>query len=82
MSRAAAAPDRPPYARAVRGTNIPDGGLPCRERYALNQSTPAGMLPCQRLCIRCGRVTARRDQNGMPWCGGELPTAQSTLETA
>lgn len=63
-----------PYLRPAGGTRIPDGGLPCRERFALDQNTPAGMRPCQACCIRCGRVTARRDPDGMPWCGGELPT--------
>jgi hypothetical protein len=63
-----------PYMRPPAGTRRADGMPPCRERYALNQSTPAGMLPCQKLCILCGRVTARRDHDDMPWCGGELPT--------
>lgn len=47
----------------------------CRERVYLDQTTPAGLVPCQRLCTRCGRVTARRDPAGMPWCGGEPVTA-------
>jgi len=45
-------------------------GNPCPERAGLDQSTPAGMRPAQKCCIRCGRVTARRDSEGLPWCGG------------
>ena len=82
MSQAAAVLDRPttepdptPHKRAPHGPSIPDGGLPCKERFALSQSTPPGLLPCQKLCVRCGRVTARRDQQNMPWCGGSLPAA-------
>ncbi len=26
-----------------------------------------------RMCIRCGRVTARVDADGVGWCGGEFP---------
>ncbi len=26
-----------------------------------------------RMCIRCGRVTARLDTDGVGWCGGEMP---------
>lgn len=63
-----------PYMRAAKGTPVPDGGLPCKERFALDQHTPEGMPPCQKCCIACGRVTARRDENGMPWCGGNPPT--------
>lgn len=63
-----------PFMRPAAGAPIPDGGLPCRERFALDQSTPAGMRPCQACCVRCGRVTARRDAEGLPWCGGNPPT--------
>lgn len=45
-------------------------GPECVERSSLPQSTPAGSRPCQRMCVWCGRVTARRDFDGMPWCGG------------
>lgn len=48
-------------------------GLPCPEREGLDHDTPAGMRPSQKMCIRCGRVTARRGQNGYAWCGGQLP---------
>lgn len=62
------------YMRPAGGTPIPAGLPPCRERYALDQRTPAGMTPCGACCIACGRVTARRDPDGMPWCGGNPPT--------
>lgn len=26
-----------------------------------------------RMCIRCGRITALLDADGVGWCGGELP---------
>lgn len=48
---------------------------PCPEREDLDQTTPAGLLPAQKMCTRCGRVTARRDAAGMPWCGGDPITA-------
>lgn len=49
---------------------------PCRERVDLDQGIPAGLLPCQQMCARCGRVTARRDPDGMPWCGGDPVTVE------
>jgi hypothetical protein len=51
-------------------------GHPCPERAALDQNTPNGMRPCQAMCIRCGRVTARRDSHGYAWCAGEAPEPQ------
>lgn len=67
-----------PYMRPADGTRRAEGTPQCRERYALNQATPAGMTPSSKLCLRCGRVTARRDADGWPWCGGELPTIGAT----
>lgn len=49
---------------------------PCPQRADLDQDTPAGMRPCQKLCVACGRVTARRAVNGNPWCGGEPLTPE------
>lgn len=46
------------------------GASPCPERGLLDQTPPAGMRPCQKLCIRCGRVTARFDDQGLPRCDG------------
>lgn len=63
-----------PYMRPPAGTRRAEGIPQCRERYALDQSTPAGMPSNHKCCIVCGRVTARRDHDGMPWCGGALPT--------
>ena len=71
---AAAVEPPAPYMRPPAGNRLAAGIPPCRERYALNQHTPAGMTPSQKCCIRCGRVTARRDCDGMPWCGGNPPT--------
>lgn len=65
-----------PYLRPPAGPRRAEGIPPCRERYALDQRTPDGMTPCGACCIHCGRVTARRDQDGMPSCAGSLPTAQ------
>ena len=47
-------------------------GAQCPERDRLIQVAPAGGPPFQRMCIRCGRVTARSDGDTMPWCGGGL----------
>lgn len=58
------------YGHLVKSTG------PCPERAGLEQGTPPGLTPCQQCCIRCSRVTARRDQAGMPWCGGEYPTVE------
>jgi len=63
-----------PYLRPPAGTRRAEGIPPCRERYALDQSTPEGLTPCQACCTLCGRATARRDPHGMPWCGGNPPT--------
>lgn len=52
------------------------GGLACRERVGLDHASPAGQ-PCQAMCVRCGRVTARRREDGYAWCGG----AQALAET-
>ncbi len=43
----------------------------CPERELLDQHTPPGIVTAQQCCIRCSRVTARRDTDGEPWCGGE-----------
>lgn len=64
------------YRRAHLHQHLAQGGLACRERVDLDQSTPDGLLPSQRCCTRCGRVTARRDPDGLPWCGGE-PVAEA-----
>ena len=63
-----------PYLRPPTGTRRAEGIPPCKERYALDQHTPDGITPRGACCIRCGRVTARRDPDGMPSCGGTPPT--------
>ena len=67
-----------PYMRPAAGLRRAEGIPPCKERFALNQATPPGMTPRGACCIHCGRVTARRDEDGWPWCGGELPTIGAT----
>lgn len=47
-------------------------GPECPERSRLVQANPGGGPPFQRMCLRCGRVTARSDGDGLPWCGGGL----------
>lgn len=56
---------------ASRGRGLDGPACPIREH--LDQRTPVGMRPQGALCTRCGRMTARRDENGLPWCGGSLP---------
>lgn len=65
-----------PFLRPPAGTRLANGVAPCPEYYVLDQRTPAGMTPCGACCIACGRVTARRDPDGMPWCGGNPPTTE------
>lgn len=54
---------------------------PCPERDQLDQGArPEGYAwPCQVLCVRCGRVTTRRDPEGLPWCGGTVVTRDQRL---
>jgi len=47
-------------------------GSECSERRLLVQFQPDG-APRVRMCMRCGRITARDDGDGTPWCGGLLP---------
>lgn len=64
-------PDRPPG----RGHGLE--GPPCRERADLDQGY--NLLPSRHaLCVRCGRVTARRDTDTMPWCGGSAVAEPGT----
>jgi hypothetical protein len=42
-------------------------GPECPQRALLAQTVPE---PTTAMCVRCGRITARRDIDGMPWCGG------------
>jgi hypothetical protein len=48
---------------------------PCRERDHLPQLVEGN--PFHRMCVVCGRITAREDVDGLPWCGAERfsPTA-------
>lgn len=50
-----------------RGSGL-DGPV-CLERQDLEQGNPPGLIG-QKLCVRCGRVTARVDDDGVAWCGG------------
>lgn len=48
-------------------------GPPCPER-AVGVQVPVVDGPVrQRMCICCGRVTARLDGDGLAWCGGTMP---------
>lgn len=55
---------------AVRGQGLT--GPECAERRLLLQHPPGGGPPYSRMCVRCGRITARADGDEMPWCGGLL----------
>lgn len=64
-------PERPYRLRELHDHLARSGG-PCPERAVLDQASAPGQ-PSQALCGRCGRVTARRDPDGRPWCGGTHP---------
>lgn len=71
------------YRRGHLHAHLAAATPPCPERAGVDQSTPAGLRPSQRMCHQCGRVTARRRLSGMPWCGGDPITAgQLTAEIA
>lgn len=55
-------------------------GSECPERRLLAQIQPEGP-PRVRMCVRCGRITARDDGDGMPWCGGLLPVERQQVAT-
>jgi hypothetical protein len=40
----------------------------CPERGRLPQLADGD--PHHRMCVVCGRITARQDSDGLPWCGG------------
>lgn len=63
-------PERPYRTRELHDHLVRSANA-CQERAGLDQSTPTELLPAQQLCIRCGRVTARRNDAGLPWCGGD-----------
>lgn len=65
---AGAAPPAPPRRPDGRGAGL--DGPACAERADLGQ-TPDGLRV--RMCIRCGRITARLDTDGVGWCGGNIP---------
>lgn len=59
-------PRRPPG----RGKGL--DGPACEERLTLDQGYTVHP-PSQAMCVRCGRVTHRRDTDGLAWCGGDPP---------
>jgi len=63
-------PERPYRTRELHD-HLVRSGAACPERAGLDQSTPWGLPPSQKMCVRCGRVTARRDAASLPWCGGD-----------
>jgi len=55
-------------------------GPACHERAQLDQG--GGLQPPQQaMCFRCGRVTARRDTDGMPCCGGAFTPQTAAAPT-
>jgi hypothetical protein len=66
-----AAPDPVALVQRPAGRGRGLDGPACPERLHLDQSCVLG--PRQSMCIRCGRVTARKDTDGKPWCGGDIP---------
>lgn len=45
-------------------------GPPCQSRGLLDRDNPPDLI-VQKMCVYCGRVTARVGDDGLPWCGGE-----------
>jgi hypothetical protein len=64
--------EAPPSGRRPEGRGRGLDGPACPERAELPQSAPTGGPPYHRMCIRCGRVTARSDVELVAWCGGEF----------
>lgn len=65
-----------PYRHGQLYEHLARSATACPERAGLDQATPVGMRPAGKCCVRCGRVTARRDGRGMPWCGGQPVTPE------
>lgn len=59
-------PKRPPG----HGTGL--DGPACPERVQPQFPTCDGPVRT-RMCVRCGRITARLDGDGVGWCGGDMP---------
>ncbi len=55
----------------ARGRGIE--GPACPERKVMTQAAVGREPPFQTGCHRCGRVTYRRDLDGVGWCGGYIP---------
>jgi hypothetical protein len=49
-----------------RGRGLDGPACPEREHLDQGYNPP----PRQAMCVRCGRVTSRRDTDSLPWCGG------------
>lgn len=54
--------------RPRRPHNLGLMGPVCPEREKLDQTSRG--KPNQAMCVQCGRATARRDDDGLAWCGG------------
>jgi hypothetical protein len=70
-------PQQPTPGFALHGSRTGTGGglngPPCPARDGLDQTAPAGGVGGPGMCVRCGRVTARRDRAGLAWCAGTGP---------
>lgn len=60
-----------PRRPAGHGTGLE--GPVCPQRSQLAQFPTRDGPVRYRMCIRCGRVTALLDTDGVGWCGGEMP---------
>jgi hypothetical protein len=59
-----------PLRPAGHGTGL--DGPPCAER--VRPQFPDDGDYRVRMCVRCGRITALLDLDGVGWCGGDMPT--------
>lgn len=63
-------PERPYRLRELHDHLVRSNGRPCPERDSQPQGSRPGTTGPGSLCQHCGRLTARRDQDGRPDCAG------------
>ena len=59
----------PLFRKRFPGKHYPGNINECKEQNTLPQRVKGYFVSC---CVICGRVTPRKDENGLPWCAGKL----------